>query len=48
MKTDISVISELSTGGVYTLLVLVPKQVTLTIGKLGKQTFPRGYYTYTG
>jgi Uri superfamily endonuclease len=39
---------KLSTGGVYTLLLFVSKQVTLTIGKLGKQTFPRGYYIYTG
>jgi Uri superfamily endonuclease len=34
--------------GVYTLVLFVSQEVTLTVGKLGKQTFPRGYYTYTG
>ena len=48
MKIDVNPISELSTSGIYTLLLLVPKEVTLTIGKLGKQRFPMGYYTYTG
>jgi len=48
MKMDVSAISELSTSGVYTLLLFLPKEVTLTIGKLGKQRFPIGYYTYTG
>jgi Uri superfamily endonuclease len=48
MKEDIRCIQELSTSGIYTLLLFLPKQVTLDIGKLGKQRFPRGYYTYTG
>jgi Uri superfamily endonuclease len=48
MKEDVNIISELSTTGIYTLLLFLPKQVTLTIGKLGKQRFPMGYYTYTG
>jgi Uri superfamily endonuclease len=48
MKEDIRLIQELSTNGIYTLLLFLPKEVTLTIGKLGKQRFPRGYYTYTG
>jgi len=48
MKEDIRHIQELSTTGIYTLLLFLPKQVTLDIGKLGKQKFPRGYYTYTG
>jgi len=48
MKEDIRLIQELSTNGIYTLLLFLPKQVTLTIGKLGKQRFPIGYYTYTG
>jgi len=48
MKEDVNIISELSTTGIYTLLLFLSKQVTLTIGKLGKQRFPMGYYTYTG
>ena len=48
MKEDVSIISEFSTTGIYTLLLFLSKQVTLTIGKLGKQRFPMGYYTYTG
>lgn len=48
MKTDINLISELSTSGIYTLLLFLSKEVTVDIGKLGKQRFPEGYYTYTG
>jgi len=48
MKIDVNLISELSTSGIYTLLLFLSKEVTLTIGKLGKQRFPMGYYTYTG
>ena len=48
MKNDVNLVSEFSTGGIYTLLLLVSEEVTLTIGKLGKQRFPRGYYFYTG
>jgi len=48
MKEDVSISSKFSTSGIYTLLLFLPKQVTLTIGKLGKQRFPLGYYTYTG
>jgi len=47
MKEDVSCI-KFSAGGVYTLLLFLPKEVTVTIGKLGKHGFPRGYYTYTG
>jgi len=45
MKIDVNLIS---TTGIYTLLLFLSKEVTLTIGKLGKQRFPMGYYTYTG
>jgi Uri superfamily endonuclease len=48
MKIDVNLVSEFSTSGIYTLLLLVSEDVTLTVGKLGKQRFPRGYYTYTG
>lgn len=48
MKIDVNLVSEFSASGIYTLLLLVSEEVTLTVGKLGKQNFPRGYYTYTG
>jgi Uri superfamily endonuclease len=48
MKTDVRSISELSTTGVYTLLIHASKEATLTVGKLGTQIFSEGYYTYTG
>ncbi len=35
-------------GGVYTLILHVPKETSLKIGKLGVQRFKRGYYAYTG
>ena len=47
MKEHINNI-ELSTGGVYTLLLFLSKEIILEIGKLGKQKFPMGHYTYTG
>ena len=48
MKEDINLIPELSTTGVYTLLLFLPKEANLNIGKLGKKRFPPGHYTYTG
>jgi Uri superfamily endonuclease len=48
MKIDVNLVSEFSASGIYTLLLLVSEEVKLTVGKLGKQNFPRGYYTYTG
>jgi len=48
MNVDVKVISEFSASGIYVLLLLVSREVTLTIGKLGKQRFPRGHYFYTG
>ena len=48
MKNGVNLLSEFSTSGIYVLLLLVSREVTLTIGKLGKQRFPRGYYFYTG
>ena len=48
MKKDVSLLSEFPTSGIYVLLLLVSREVTLTVGKLGKQRFPRGYYFYTG
>ena len=47
MKEHINNI-ELSTGGVYTLVLFLSKEITVKIGKLGNQKFPRGHYTYTG
>ena len=48
MKGDVKISSELSTTGIYTMLLFLSKQITVDIGKLGKQKFPMGYYTYTG
>jgi Uri superfamily endonuclease len=48
MNTNVKVISELSASGVYVLLLSVQRDIKLNIGKLGKQSFLRGYYTYTG
>lgn len=48
MKTDISGCSELATTGVYILFLHVSEETVLNVGGLGKQTFPKGYYTYTG
>ncbi len=48
MKEDINLFSEFSTSGIYTLLLFLSKEVSLNVGKLGKQRFPEGYYAYTG
>ena len=48
MKMDVNLISDLSTTGVYTLLLFLSKKVTMDIGRLGKQRFPMGYCSYTG
>lgn len=48
MKNCVSLVSELSTKGIYVLLLRVSEEVTVTVGKLGKQTFPKGHYSYTG
>lgn len=45
MTKDITL---LSGSGIYTLLLHVNKEVTVTVGKLGKPRFPKGYYSYTG
>jgi sugar fermentation stimulation protein A len=36
------------TKGIYTLIVFLSNDTQLKVGKLGTQTFPAGYYTYTG
>jgi Uri superfamily endonuclease len=36
------------TKGIYTLIVFLSNDTQLKVGKLGIQTFPAGYYTYTG
>jgi Uri superfamily endonuclease len=48
VEVDSTLVSYLSTSGIYTLLLFVKNETTVTVGKLGKQQFPRGYYTYTG
>ncbi len=41
-------IEKFPTGGVYTLIIFLSREVYLNVGKLGVQKFPKGYYTYTG
>ena len=48
MKEDPNLIHELSTSGIYTLILFLSEEVSLNIGKLGKQNFSEGYYIYTG
>lgn len=48
MNIDLKFFLESLTCGIYILLLFVAEEVTLTIGKLGKRSFPKGYYTYTG
>ncbi|HDQ05914.1 MAG TPA: GIY-YIG nuclease family protein [Candidatus Bathyarchaeota archaeon] len=48
MRTEANTVSEFPVSGIYMLLLRVPREVTLTVGKLGKHRFPRGYYVYTG
>lgn len=48
MTIDVSLVSQLSTSGVYTLILFVSKETTMTIGSLGRQKFPMGYYSYAG
>jgi len=48
VNVDSTLVSELSTSGVYTLLLFVKHETAVAAGKLGKQQFPKGYYTYTG
>ncbi|MGD2066817.1 MAG: GIY-YIG nuclease family protein [Candidatus Bathyarchaeota archaeon] len=45
MTIDINL---LAGQGIYTLLLNVHKEVTVTVGSLGKQRFPVGTYSYTG
>jgi len=47
-KSDIHFIEALPTKGIYTLIIFLSREARLNIGKLGMQTFPKGYYTYTG
>lgn len=34
--------------GVYTLIIHLPADIRLKVGKLGEHQFPRGFYAYTG
>ncbi len=34
--------------GAYVLIVLLDEDKEITVGKLGKHYFPKGYYTYVG
>lgn len=47
-KEDLNLFSEFQTSGIYMLLLFLSEEVHLNIGKLGKKTFPQGYFIYTG
>ena len=34
--------------GIYQLLIYLPKNTSIVIGKKGRFGFPRGFYIYTG
>jgi len=34
--------------GVYTLIIFLSKDISFNVGRLGFQSFPGGYYSYTG
>jgi Uri superfamily endonuclease len=48
LNEDNILIPNLSMSGIYTLILFLPKEIELNIGKLGKKRFSAGYYTYTG
>jgi Uri superfamily endonuclease len=35
-------------NGIYQLLIHLPKNASIVIGKKGRWRFPKGYYVYTG
>lgn len=35
-------------GGLYHLLLHLPRKIQIRVGALGRQIFPSGYYVYTG
>jgi sugar fermentation stimulation protein A len=35
-------------GGVYILLIALPREETIPVGKLGPIRFPEGFYAYVG
>ncbi|MGA1871592.1 MAG: GIY-YIG nuclease family protein [bacterium] len=41
-------LSQISRKGTYILLLKVPNEKTLTIGKIGTYLIPKGYYAYVG
>jgi len=41
LKEGIILIPELPMSGIYTLILFVPKEIDLNIGKLGKKGFQR-------
>lgn len=51
MKTssdDNRLIQALPAKGIYTLIIFLPNEVCINVGKLGIHKFLRGHYTYTG
>ncbi len=38
----------LNIKGTYTLVIFLPREKRVTVGRLGRHLFPSGYYAYTG
>jgi len=48
MEGAASPIGPLPARGVYTLIIFLSNGTSFNVGRLGFQSFPRGYYSYTG
>jgi len=48
MEGTASPFGALPARGVYTLIIFLSKDVSFNVGRLGFQSFPEGYYSYTG
>ncbi len=43
-----SSLNALPVKGIYTLIMFLPKETCLRVGRFGLRRSPRGYYAYTG
>jgi Uri superfamily endonuclease len=48
LTMDISQRESFPATGIYTLIILLSKDLSLNVGRFGLRNFPKGYYTYTG
>jgi Uri superfamily endonuclease len=45
---NLGLLNRLPQVGVYALIIHLPANIRLKVGKLGVRRFPKGYYAYTG